>query len=103
MTRASTEANASGVVTMPEVARDASSGRECSRISPWSPRTPIFTRERPLPTARRQALLLGDVSDVDPDHRFAEATRHLCDDVGILEVSGGLDDRSSASGGVAGL
>ncbi len=44
-----------------------------------------------------------DVSHVDPDHRLAEAAGDLGDDVGVVEVTGGLNDGLSALHRVAGL
>ena len=46
---------------------------------------------------------LGDVRDVDADHRLAQVARHARDDVGVLEVRGRLDDRLRALRRVAAL
>src|SRR5436190_5183684 len=69
----------------------------CSAKAPWSASTPIFivpapTPGRSLPAADRQPLALGDRLDRDALHRAPEALRDLGDDLGVLEVRGGLDD-----------
>src|SRR3954451_23100389 len=56
-----------------------------------------------LPAALGQPMGLRDVFDVDPDHRLAQPTAHLGDDVGVVVEGRGLDDRLGPLGWVAGL
>src|SRR3712207_6041036 len=100
-TSPSTPASSSGRFTGTDVAPADSSARRCSLTSPCNARTPIFTALLPAPAG--QPLALREVRDVYADHRLAEAARHLCDDLGLLEVRGGVDDGLRAGSRVAGL
>src|SRR5439155_14555943 len=72
----------------------------CKAKSPCSASTPIFTR---LPAARLQELRLGELGGLDAGHRLAEILADLDEDVGILEVRGGLHDRLGPLGRILGL
>src|SRR5512137_2208843 len=56
-----------------------------------------------LPTSRRQQILLGDTFYVQSRHRVTQAPGDLSDDLGILVVSGRLDNGLGPDGGIAGL
>ncbi|OOK63538.1 hypothetical protein BZL29_8492 [Mycobacterium kansasii] len=41
-------------------------------------------------------MRLGDLFDVDADHRLAQPSRHLGQHVGVVVEGGGFDDRGGA-------
>src|SRR4051794_3390989 len=57
----------------------------------------------PLPAARLEQLLGGELGGRDPAQRLAEARGHAGDDLGVVEVRGRLDDRAGALLRIAGL
>src|SRR5918995_112438 len=99
--RTSTRARSSGVRTSTGDAPSSPNTRACSRKSPWSARTPAFTGGSP--PAGLEQTLLAELLDVEPGHRLAEAPGDLRERVGILEVRGGLDDRTRPRRRVLGL
>src|SRR5947208_9810594 len=97
MTSASTDMSSSGVLTSTGVAPASPSTNPCSRKSPCSARTPTFTGPayravpfRWLPAAGLELLL--ELGDLLAAHRLTQPGRHLREDVGVVEVGGGLDD-----------
>src|SRR5919201_5269328 len=101
VTKASTCSRSSGVRTSTGDAPRSARTRPCSRKSPCRARTPTFTRRSP--PAGLEQTLLAELLDVDPLHRLAETVRDLGEDVGVVEVRGGLDDRAGSGRGVLGF
>src|SRR5690349_10712666 len=73
----------------------------CSRKAPWRARTPILMAD--LPAAASQQLFLGDGADLQTGHGLAQALGHFDQDLGVVEVGGGLDDGLGVRRRVAGL
>src|SRR6188472_2880650 len=73
----------------------------CSRTAPCSARTPIRGRRSafiglsvvPLPAADGEPLLRRDLAQRLATHRLAQPSAHLRQDVRVVVVRGGLDDR----------
>src|SRR6186997_698940 len=73
----------------------------CSRTAPWRARTPIRGRRSDsigplvvrLPAADGEPLLRRDLAQRLAAHRLAQARTHLGEDLGVVVVRGGLDDR----------
>src|SRR5436190_20662162 len=83
--------------------------------SPWLASTPIRSRAArgsgsaasaratSGPALLQQLALRGELGDVVPAHRLAELDRSRSDAIGVVEVSGRLDDRPRPAIGVLGL
>src|SRR5512141_1502417 len=105
-----TSARSSGRRTLTASTPMDSSSAMCSMKAPWSARTPIFTfgprasADVPaLPAPDCQALGFGDARRGDAAHRSAETLRNLGDDLRIVVVERGLDDRLGRLGRVLAL
>src|SRR2546423_871769 len=92
ITRASTCSSSCGRRTKTVWAPSAFRAAACSRKSPCSASTPIVASWAWLPATVRVALVGRQRVEVDPDHGLAEVARDLGDQVGVVEVGGGLDD-----------
>src|SRR5687768_5013255 len=104
MISASMSSSCSGLRTSTPSAPISRSVSRCSLKSPWRPRTPTrAVLVGALPAADGKAFAGGDGLERDAAHRLAETARDLGDELRVLEVGRGLDDRFGESRGVARL
>src|SRR5260370_16722742 len=96
-TRPSRPSRSSRLFTSRVSAPHASSARWCSANAPCIARTPIKERFRPgaelLPASGSEQLVLRDGGDLEPAHRLPQSRGNLREDLGLVEVGGGRDDR----------
>src|SRR5437867_7663926 len=81
----------------------ASSALMCSAKAPCIARTPTRGGLRELPASGSEQLFLRDGRDLKAAHGLSETGGHLGDDVGLVEVGRGGDDRPGTLQGVLGL
>src|SRR5437870_2161388 len=86
----------------------ASSALTCSAKAPCIARTPIsgagaLSERAALPASGSEQLVLRDGRDLQAVHGFAQLSRDLGQDLGLVEVCGRRDDRLGTLQGVLGL
>src|SRR5438445_12737728 len=98
---------ASLVLTRRVLASTAPSAWTCSANAPCIARTPItgalVACARRLPASGSEQLFLRDGWDLEPGHRLSQSRGDLREDVGLLEICRGRDDRLVAPQGVRAL
>src|SRR5438445_511928 len=95
------------VLTRRVLAPTAPSAWTCSANAPCIARTPItgalVACARRLPASGSEQLFLRDGWDLEPGHRLSQSRGDLREDVGLVEIRRGRDDRLGALQGVLGL
>src|ERR1700736_3667719 len=104
MTSPSRPSRSSGNRTKRVRAPASSKALTCSRKSPCRAITPMSGRSLIcLPTATGEQLLPGDRRELDATHRLAQTGRYLGQDLRLVVIGGGGDDRLGHPQRVLGL